>query len=318
MDLSFAVGEPQPQPVLQVTAQPVRLPFRIGARALGSIQRRLIRCASPLEAGEELPILPALPANADGYLITSLRKSHLSGLLADHSGLRPFIRMHYQRHYACLSGGFDSYLARFSAKTRSTLKRKMRKLADRSGGTLDVRSYARADQIEDFYTHARAVSRTTYQERLLGSGLPEGEEAVTEMRRLAECDAFRGWLLFLDGQPISYLYAPAEGDILIYAFLGYDPAHAELSPGTVLQLEAMRQLMAADRFRLFDFTEGDGQHKRQFATGSVDCVDLLLLRPTPANLLAGHLLNAFDAGVARAKRIVPALGLTRLARAVRR
>src|SRR3546814_19032209 len=91
----------------------------------------------------------------------------------------------------------------------------------------------------------------------------------------------RCWLLFVDDGPISYLYSPAEGDTLIYAHLGYDPAFSEFSPGTVLQLEAMRDLMGAGRFRLFDFTEGDGQHKRQFGTGTLECVDLLLLQPTP-------------------------------------
>ncbi len=63
------------------------------------------------------------------------------------------------------------------------------------------------------------------------------------MRALARADRARGWLLFLDGAPIAYLWAPAEGVTLIYAHLGHDPDFAEYSPGTVLQLEAMRQLM---------------------------------------------------------------------------
>jgi CelD/BcsL family acetyltransferase involved in cellulose biosynthesis len=124
----------------------------------------------------------------------------------------------------------------------------------------------------------------------------------------------RGWVLFLDGEPISYLYAPAEGTTLIYAFLGYDPDHAAWSPGAVLQFEAMRQLIEEGRFSLFDFTEGEGQHKLLFGTGTVECVDLLLLRPTFGNIAAGTLLNGFDAGVAKAKGIASALRLEKLAR----
>ena len=86
----------------------------------------------------------------------------------------------------------------------------------------------------------------------------------------------------------------------------------------MLQLEAMRGLMDEGRFRLFDFTEGDGQHKRQFGTGALDCVDLLLVRPTIANLLAGHALNGFDGAVALARRAVGRLGLERLARSLMR
>ena len=134
------------------------------------------------------------------------------------------------------------------------------------------------------------------------------------MRDQARRDEMRGWILFLSGQPISYLYAPAEGRTLIYAYLGYDPEQAALSPGSVLQFEAMRQLMGEGRFSLFDFTEGEGQHKRLFGTGSVECVDLLLVRRTVGNLVAGYLLNGFDGAVALAKRLLASFGVEKLAR----
>jgi hypothetical protein len=318
LDLSFAIEDRQPARVPVAAPARVRLPLRVGARTLLTLERRLIRAPLPLERRELLPDLPALPNGADGYLVTGLRADLQLTMQARHAGLQPFVRQRYQRHFASLQDGFDSYFSHFSAKTRSTLKRKLRKLTDRSGGRLDVRSYARPDQVAEFYRHARAVSATTYQERLLGAGLPTGEGALAWMRDLAEKGEMRAWLLFLDGQPISYLFAPAEGDRLIYAFLGYHPAYSELSPGTVLQLEALRELMEEGRFRFFDFTEGDGQHKRQFATGSVDCLDLLLLRPTPVNLAVGHSLTLFDAAVARSKRGLAALGLSKLARAARR
>lgn len=299
---------------------PVALPLRIGARTVASVRRRLVRRPFTLAEAlaSKLPDLPALEPEAHGYLITSLPAQLVDPLAAAQAGFRLFIRQRYRRSYASLEQGYDDYLAGFSSKSRSTLKRKQRKLAERSGGTLDVRSYRAAAEMDEFYAHARAVSATTYQEQLLDAGLPEGEEALAQMRRLAAADAVRAWLLFVDGKPVSYLYAPADRETLIYAYLGYDPAFAEYSPGTVLQLEAMRELMAERRFRLFDFTEGEGQHKRQFGTGTVDCVDLLLLRRSLPNFVAGHLLNGFDGAVAGTKQIVHRLGLEKLARRFRR
>ena len=318
VELSFAITD-RPRAQVRVAALArVPLPLRIGVRTLLTLHRQLIRAPLPLERRALLPALPPLPKGAHGYLVTGLRADLQAALEARHADLRPFVRQHYHRHFAFLQHGFDDYFARFSGKTRSTLKRKLRKLSDRSGGRLDIRSYSRPDQVEEFHRHARAVSATTYQERLLGAGLPGGEGGLAWMRELAAEDAMRAWLLFVDGQPISYLFAPAEGDRLIYAHLGYDPAFAEFSPGTVLQLEALRELMGEGRFRLFDFTEGDGQHKRQFATGSVDCVDLLLLHPTLGNLAVGHSLTGFDAAVQAGKRAISTLGLTKLARAARR
>jgi CelD/BcsL family acetyltransferase involved in cellulose biosynthesis len=292
----------------------------IGARTVFRLSRRLVRLPLPLRqvlAGEA-PDLPPLAPGADGFLINSLPADRLKSLKARHKALKPFVRQRYRRSYASLEGGFEAWLAGLSAKSRSTLKRKVRRLAERSGGRLDLRCYRSAADVDEFYLHARAVSSTTYQERLMGAGLPEGAAALAAMRSLAERDLMRGWVLFVAGAPVSYLYAPAENDTLIYAHLGYDPAFAELSPGTVLQFEAMRQLMEEGRFALFDFTEGEGQHKLQFGTGSVECLDLLLLRRGAGNLLAGNLLAGFDAAVAAAKSVVRRAGLERLARRVRR
>lgn len=286
-------------------ASEISLPLRIGARTLLTVRRRLVRRGLSLaEAldGRSLTLPPLEPGD-DGYLLTSLPEAQLEPLIRRHGELKPFVRQRYGRRYARLDQSFDDYLAGFSAKSRSTAKRKLRRFAERSGGAIDLRCCKTEKEVEAFYAAARIVSAKTYQELRLNAGLPAGGEALAEMRALARADRARGWLLSLDGAPIAYLWAPAQGETLIYAWLGYDPAFADLSPGTVLQLEAMRELMSERRFRLFDFTEGDGQHKRLFATDAVDCVDLLLMRRSFPSLAAGYGLNALDGAVALAKRL---------------
>ena len=297
----------------ETVATPVDLPLRIGARTIARIRRRLVRFSVPLEQAltDGSVSLPGLAPRADGYYIRALPAA-LKGQMGAEAGMRCFERQAYPRHYADLSRGYDDYLASFSAKSRSALKRKRRKLEERSGGTLDVRSYRTPHEVEIFYREARALSALTYQERLLDAGLPEG--ALAEMRELAAENQVRAFLLFVDGRAVSYLYAPASGLTLRYAYLGYDPAFADLSAGTVLQMEAMRMLMQESVFRWFDFTEGDGQHKRQFATGAIESVDLLLLRPTVANIAAAGALSVWDGAITYAKRA----GLKSIARPFRR
>jgi CelD/BcsL family acetyltransferase involved in cellulose biosynthesis len=296
----------------------ITLPFRIGARTVWQVRRRLQRVTIPLERAMTGDVPPLPPCDGDGYLIASLPAAALPPLLAAEPRLKPFIRQRYRRFYAELDRGFDHWLGTLSSKSRSTLKRKVKKLAERSGGTLDLRCYRTDGEVEEFYRHARSVSALTYQERLLRSGLPEGEQALSTMRELAGRDAMRGWILFLEGRPVAYLYAPADGRTLVYAYLGYDPEVADLSPGSVLQFGAMRELMEEGRFRLFDFTEGEGQHKRFFSTGEIECMDLLLLKPTVANLLTGWSLSAFDGGIEAAKAVLRRLKLESLARRFRR
>jgi CelD/BcsL family acetyltransferase involved in cellulose biosynthesis len=303
-----------------LSSSDVVLPLRVGARTIGTVRRRLVRRGLTLAEAlaARLPALPELGPEAAGYYLTSLPQDRLPALAAAWPGLRPFVRQCYRRSYADLSMGYDAWLAGLSAKSRSTLKRKLRRFAEASGGAIDVRLYSRPEEMDEYHRLARAVSALSYQERTLDYGLPDGPEARAALAEQAGRDAFRGWILFLKGRPVAYLHAPEEDGALLYEYLGYDPACADLSPGTVLQAEAMRMLFGAGRFGYFDFTEGDGRHKRLFETGGIDCADLLLLRPTAANLAAGHGMAALDAAVAAAKKAAQTLGLESLARRVRR
>lgn len=296
-------------------ARVVPLKFAVGARTLFAIPRRLVRV--PLTLAEAradvLPALPPLPAEADGYVVTSLPVDRVAALRAASGGMLVLIRQRYTRYGVDLHLGFDAWFAGLSANTRQGLKRKAKKL-----GTPDVRRFRTVAELEAFHPIARALSARTYQERLLNAGLPDRPAFLDAMRRAAAADAVRAWLLYVEGAPAAYLYCPAEGDTLLYAYVGHDPAFEAMSPGAVLQLEALRDLFAEGRFGWFDFTEGEGQHKRQMASLGVPCADLLLLRPTPFNRAALAALRAFDGAMGLAKRAVQRAGAERLARRLRR
>jgi len=138
------------------------------------------------------------------------------------------------------------------------------------------------------------------------------------MHALAAADRLRAWLLYVGGEPAAYLYTPIQGGVVRYDHVGHDPAFSDLSPGGVLQLEALRDLFAEDTLSRFDFTEGDGQHKRQFATGGVECVDLLLLRASLANRMTTMALGGIDRVAATGKQVTQQLGLHGLSRKLRR
>lgn len=301
-----------------MSAAAVALKFQVGARTLAAVSRRLVRVALSLDdvlAGAR-PVLPPLPDDADGYLVTSLPEGLLAGL--DAEGLLVFVRQRYARYHVDLAAGEAAWLAGLSGSARSGIKRKAKKLAGANGGTLDIRRYHGAAAFSVFHPLARTVSATTYQERLLGSGLPDDAGSVRHLEALAAADRVRAWLMFVEREPVAYLCCTAEGESLRYDHVGHDPAYNDLSPGAVLQVEAMRDLFAERRFARFDFTEGEGQHKRQFSTGGTGCVDVLLLRPTLANRAVVAGLRMFDGGMATAKRAATHPILARLAKKIRR
>lgn len=301
-------------------AQPVRLKFEIGARTLLAVRRSLVRVPLTLAEARSgaVPALPPLDRAADGYSVTSLPEDRMTALVAAAGGMLPFVRQRYTRYHLDFAGGFDAWLAGLSSNARQGLKRKAKKIAGASDGQLDVRRFRTAGELAAFHPVARAISATTYQERLLGSGLPDGAEFLKAMHALAAADQVRAWLLYIAGEPAAYLYCPIQGDTVIYAQVGHDPRFNDWSPGAVLQLEAMQDLFGEGRFAAFDFTEGEGQHKRQFATGGVACVDLLLLRPTLGNRAVMAALGGFNGAVAVTKRAVQGAGLSGFAKRLRR
>jgi len=268
------------------------LRFQIGARTLLAIPRRLRRVALSLDAAlaGAPPPLPALGARDHGWLVTSAPAG-----FTPPAGTLSLCRQRYTRHHVDLAAGAAAWTAGLSGSARQGLGRKRRKLAAR--GYRITRHHDPAG-FAAFFPQARALSACTYQERLLGSGLPADPAPLA---RAAAADRLRAWLLHVDDAPVAYLCCIADGATLRYDHVGHDPAWNDWSPGAVLQADALADLFA-DRFARFDFLEGEGQHKRQFASGGVACADWLLLRPTLANRAALGLLAGWDRAVAAAKR----------------
>jgi CelD/BcsL family acetyltransferase involved in cellulose biosynthesis len=289
------------------TAQSVPIDFTIGTRRLLAVPRKLTTWNFSLKQVLE-SALPTSPApGPDGLRVLSAPTGSLAAIAARHPGFVAGGRQDYRRHYIDMGIGFEGYLAHFSGKTRSTLRRKVKKLADECGG-YTVTEHRTPDEIQAFLTAALPLSARTYQARLLDAGLPDSPAARRMMLEAAEDDRMRAFLLHARSQPIAYLLLPVTEATLVYAHLGYDPDYARLSPGTVLQMDALQRLFAETRYRWFDFTEGDGAHKAMFGTDSVACSSFVLLRPTLANraLLAAR--RAFDSGVAQTKALAERSG----------
>lgn len=285
----------------------IAIDFTVGSRRLLAVPRRLATWSFSLEQvlSGDLPDPPA--PGPDGVRVLSAPTARLAGVSARYPGFIAGGRQDYRRHYIAMDGSFAEYMARFSGKTRSTLRRKARKLADEAGG-YTVSEHRTPAEIEAFLTAALPLSARTYQARLLDAGLPDSRAARRTMLEAAENDAMRAFLLHAEGQPVAYLSLPVVGQTLVYAHLGYDPAWARLSPGTVLQMDALERLFGEGRYRWFDFTEGDGAHKEMFGTGHAACSSLVLLEPTIANRTLLGARAGFDASVAQAKALATRSG----------
>jgi Acetyltransferase (GNAT) domain len=294
-------GTELPETAWERASVPLR--FQVGDIVLGQAILSLYRRSAQLDEEpldiDDAPEPPPRLDRADGYVVWSQPIATRLPILRRRRDAIRYIPRQYQRFSVQLSGGFEQYMSTFSGKTRSNLKRKLRKFTEVSGGLIDWKEYRTPEQIATFFPLARKVSSRTYQERLLDRGLPADKVFFISAQTLARDNKLRAYLLFLNGEPVSYLYCPVRQRVVVYDRLGYDPSYASLSPGTVLQILALKALFAEQRFTTFDFTEGEGQHKEIFATDRRLCGDVYVVRErlVPMLLIVLHLgLDRASAG----------------------
>jgi CelD/BcsL family acetyltransferase involved in cellulose biosynthesis len=228
-----------------------------------------------------------------------------------------YVRAQFDRSYVDLSGSFEQYLKKFSGKSRSTLSRKVRKFNEAPGA--EFRSYSSGPELLEFLRLAYPLSKRTYQERLLDAGLPDTEEFRASIVRMGDAGYAVGALLLLEGRPVAYLLCPSQAGTLLYEYVGYDPEYRELSPGTVLQYYLLERLFMEKKFQIFDFTEGEGQHKALFATNNTKCADVYIFRRSLANSIIVYSHAALDSASNLLGRILAKLHLkTAIKRLLRR
>lgn len=301
--------------------------FRLGEIALGKANLSLRVCLSHftlLSVEEPDPrVLTTLASKgSDGVLIRSQPLPNPVARVRFESGWIRYAPRQYRRCTTEFSGTFAEYLGRFSAKTRSTMGRKVRKFAESAAGPSGgMRTYRTPAELEEFFRHAAKVSALTYQERLLDAGLPNSDSFRRSAIERAASDQIRAYLLFAGDRPVAYLYCPAwkDSDILLYEFLGYDPEFRNLSPGTVLQYLALEQLFGEGKFRMFDFLEGETEQKQLFSTKTTFCADLYHLRRTPRTVAIVVIQTVLEESVSAIGRLLDALRLkSRIRNLIRR
>jgi CelD/BcsL family acetyltransferase involved in cellulose biosynthesis len=296
------------------TETQTELTFRVGERSIFSVPFRCLALTAHFTQLGTDPMQPRPPFErfGSGVDVAMMRSHPIREPLPVLSRLPEAIRYvpaQYPRYYTDLQQPFDAYLKRFSAKSRSTLLRKVRKFATASGGAIEWREFRNADEMPEFYDQARRISKKTYQERLLDAGLPDDADFLRAACEAAAKGEARGYLLYLQGKPIAYIFCSVADGAVSYDYVGYDPEFHQLSPGTVLQHLVLETLMSQGGCKMFDFTEGASQHKEFFATHHVLCANIFYFRPTLRNRLLLSLHAFSDSLSTRAGALLDRMGL---------
>ena len=215
-------------------------------------------------------------------------------------------------HRIRLPDTFQAYLAGLTAKSRTTLRRKVRKLLgqtdplgssgshlleaavvnNRAAGIVRV---TRAEDVPWLVQRMTDLSRKTYQYNLLGLGVRDPEQLARDAKAAARRGWLRSYVLLVNGQAVAFMHGlqfpgqipgASRGGSYDYIDVGHDPAWSSQSPGTVLQYLVIEDLYRHDPPAVFDFGPGDAVHKARFGNASCLETDFYLFRRTARALWA--------------------------------
>lgn len=100
----------------------------------------------------------------------------------------------YKRYFIHIDGTFGNYLSKYSSKSRTSLKRKVKKIDSLCENESNWKEYKTTNEFNVFFSHAGQISKKTYQEKLLGKGLPNTEVFREYVITQARSNSVRGYI----------------------------------------------------------------------------------------------------------------------------
>ncbi len=219
-----------------------------------------------------------------------------------HAGIQPRRRIQ-------LPSTAAEYWNRFSTKTRSTFRRKLKKFGEtRLERITDVADVPR------FLEIAHQISLQTWQTRQLGLRVRNNAEELELLSILAREGLLRSYLWFSNGEPVAFLIGNQDKGGFHYEEVGYATPFAKHSPGQMMLIQVMDDLFAKDRPEWFDFGGGDADYKQMFASHESRSGTLWLWPPTLSNLATVNYVRGCRRVRQTARRAVVTLGMASRAR----
>jgi hypothetical protein len=249
---------------------PVRSLRLVGGSFLGDIvAERVRKVFSTLRLCREFDLirLPELPIAGRFYGV-------VESVLAGSSWRRISTPNRPGIHWLIdLPGSFDEYLSSLGGKTRQTLRRKMRKFDELYQGR--VRRVTTPEDVDWFLTVGERISRTTYQWNV-GQQLRNDEATRERYVRNARTGRLRCYVLMAGDEPCAFLRGTLRDGVFDYETPGYLSTYARESPGTVLLLRAIEDLISEPDCCVFDFGTGGDEigYKSLFGNRSYEAAPL--------------------------------------------
>jgi hypothetical protein len=197
-------------------------------------------------------------------------------------------------HYLALPATFEGYLGEFRKKQRYNLKRQVRVLSEAFEDTLAVSCITSPDDVPALVADVQKVAEKSWKAEELDHAVPEIVSNPQALAEIAAKGLLRAYVLKLRNEPCAYVIGYQFKQIYHYANIGYDAGLSQYSPGNVLLLLVIQDLIEKVGAQFMNFGITDAEYKRVFGNQHIKDAALLVLRPGLRNALKLRMHSTFQ------------------------
>jgi CelD/BcsL family acetyltransferase involved in cellulose biosynthesis len=264
------------------------LPLRLGEVTLARLPFRALQLYSDGMVGEKaeaawvITALAQVPLPYDGLILeeTPTDSALWRGLQEGAKSFLVFERSRAPHSVIDLPSSYAIYFQGLPRKTRENIRRHSRKLGTHLDGW-EVRKFTASEQIHEMVELVEAIATKTYHFHLLRQDLTaSNKQLIRNLKIYAREGWLRGYVLLGDHRPIAYVVGYLVNGCFQSEFTGYHPAFARYSPGILLQLRVIEDLINTGTADFLDFGAGGASYKRELGNRLYEEGTLLVCRRT--------------------------------------
>jgi len=206
----------------------------------------------------------------------------------------------FQTHIADLPQTFDAYMtARFNSSRRRNLKHRVKVLREqgehriwrcsgcpsspecaqlREKGELRLQRISAPEDVPEFLRAGGTVAQASWQAAKADYLIRDTPEWNAHLSDLAGRGLLRSYLLWCGPAPCAYVLGFQGGGHYQACFIGYDPSMSKFSPGIVMLLLIIEDLIQHNPSGKLNFGEGEDEYKRRFGTEAAEVANVTMLR----------------------------------------
>ena len=174
------------------------------------------------------------------------------------------VEPHWQTH---LPDSVKAFYKDMSGSRKRYLRRYTRALEKACSGPVEMVCYRSEDKLDHVIGIASEISAKTYK-HALNVGFRDDYLTRSLLTKAAKQGRLRAYVLYASGEPCAFEYGIEYGNVFFPEHIGYDPFFRSCSPGTVLFIKVVEDLIENSNVRVFDYGFGAAAYKERFGTES--------------------------------------------------